>query len=80
MAADKNTLGYLLMDAAGRRWYDARQDVWIALSYVEGDEEVADFLPPPEAFRDDLAEARRNARDLKRRGVYVYPMKVRVPC
>ncbi len=82
MASDAKTLGYLLMDPHSRYWFDPVAWLWVALSYVEPEtgREVADFLPPPNAFHPDAAPARKAAADLQQQGVDVRAVRVRVPC
>ncbi len=73
---DASTLGYLLMDATAERWYDPALEVWIVFAYHEDGKEVADFLPPPKAFRPDLPTARKDAKELSQLGIDARPVRV----
>ncbi len=73
---DASTLGYLLMDATAERWYDPVLSLWIVFAYMEDGKEVADFLPPPKAFRPDLPTAKKDAAQLSREGIDARPVRV----
>ncbi len=73
---DASTLGYLLMDASAERWYDPALSLWIVFAYHEDGKEVADFLPPPKAFRPDLPTARKDAKELSQLGIDARPVRI----
>ncbi len=73
-------LGYLLMDPGAHYWYSPPDGLWIAFSVTENGKEVADFLPPAEAFRPDLPTARKDAEKLKEQGIDARPTRVAILC